>query len=513
MSSLNLGKEVASGAAWTAVSIAGRQILSIAALAVLARYVPPSAYGLMGMAQTVSNFLLLFRDMGTATALIQRRTIDEPLLASVFWLNVFLGVALTGLTAVLAYPAAWFFREPQLVPVMQVVALTFLVSALSMVHNAMLSREMQFRRLAITELGGAVFGQTCAVGLAVSGFGVWSLVLGNLATMTSTTVLLWILRPWRPRASISMEAIRSIASYSLNLLGFSIVNYFSRNLDSLIVGRFLGRAALGYYQMAYTIMMYPIQNVTQVLGRVMLPTFSRMQDDNERFRSAYVRVATVIALTTFPMMLGLMAVAEPFVLTIVGEQWRPIIPLLLILCPIGLIQSVQSSVGYVYTAKGRTDWMFRWSLAALAVFAPGFLLGIPWGIYGVAAGYGVATALLFYPSFAVPFRLIGLPFWQFVAAFRGVAFCSVMMALGVAGAEWLLRGFGVRQPLLQLALGLAAGMLLYLLFLIWRRPLVLRHLVELMRDSGRDGVAGALEKMAPPPESGPSTECYSEKRA
>ncbi|MBL8292426.1 MAG: MOP flippase family protein [Bryobacterales bacterium] len=498
MSSVNLGKEVASGAAWTAVSMAGRQVMSIVALAVLARYVPPSAYGLMGMAQAVSNFLLLFRDMGTASALVQRRTVDEPLLASVFWLNVALGVILTGATAVVAYPASWFFREPQLVPVMQVVAFTFLASALSMVHGALLSRELRFRRLAVTELGGALVGQVCAVSLAVSGFGVWSLVFGNLAAMVGTSTLLWIMRPWMPRSAASVESMRSIASYSLNLLGFSIVNYFSRNIDSLVVGRFLGRASLGYYQMAYTIMMYPIQNVTQVLGRVMLPTFSRMQDDNERFRRAYLRVATVIALITFPMMLGLMAVVEPFVLTVVGDQWRPIAPLLLILCPIGLIQSVQSSVGYIYTAKGRTDWMFWWSLAAVAVVGPAFLLGLPWGIYGVAGAYAVATVLLVYPGFAVPFRLIDFRFRDFLAAFRTIFFCSATMAAGVAGAELLLRRFGLERPILQLALGLGAGLVLYAGLLAWRRPAVLRHLVELMRDSGRERVADLLEKVAPP---------------
>jgi len=498
MSQPNLGKEVASGAAWTAVSIVGRQILSIAALAVLARYVPPSAYGLLGMAQAVSNFLLLFRDMGTASALIQRRNVDEPLLASVFWLNIVLGVVLTGATALLAYPASWFFREPQLVLVMQVVALTFLLSAVSMVHNALLNRDMQFRRLAVTELGGAMLGQVVAVSMAVSGYGVWSLIFGNLTSMAGNSALLWILRPWWPRAAASIESMRSIASYSLNLLGFLVVNYVSRNLDSLVVGRFLGRAALGHYQMAYTVMMYPIQNVTQVLGRVMLPTFSRMQDDNERFRSAYVRVTTVIALITFPMMLGLMAVAEPFVLTVVGEQWRPIVPLLLVFCPIGLIQSVQSSIGYIYTAKGRTDWMFRWSLGAVMVIGPGFLLGLPWGINGVAAGYAVATALLIYPGFAIPFRLIGLRFWDFVAAFQSVFFCSVVMALGVAGAELLLRRLGLERPILQLGTGLGAGLVLYLGLVAWRRPAVLRHLVELMRDSGREQVADLLEKVAPP---------------
>ncbi|MCC6590951.1 MAG: MOP flippase family protein [Bryobacterales bacterium] len=495
----HLAREVASGAAWTAVSIVGRQVMTVAALAVLARYVPPSAYGLMGMATTVSNFLLLFRDLGTASALVQRRAIDESLLASVFWLNVTLGLLLTGVTALLAYPASWYFREPELVPVMQVVGLTFFASALSMVHNALLSREMQFRRMAVAELGGMVIGQGVAVSLAVTGHGVWSLVIGNLVNMTTMSALLWVVRPWRPRNWGSFESIKAIASYSLNLLGFTIVNYFSRNVDSLVVGRFLGKAALGYYQMAYSVMMYPIQNVTQVLGRVLLPTFSRIQDDNVRFAKAYQRVTTAIALITFPMMLGVMAVAEPFVLTLVGEQWRPIAPLLLILCPIGAVQSVQSSVGAIYTAKARTDWMFKWALGAVAVTIPGFLLGVPWGIYGVAIGYAIVTAILIYPGFGIPFKLIGLRFSDFAAGFRTILLCAVLMGGGVWLAEMGMRRWGIQRPLVLLTVGVTLGILLYVALLWLIRPMVLRHLVDLLRDTGRENVAGILEKLAPGP--------------
>lgn len=471
--------------------------MSIAALAVLARYVPPSAYGLMGMATTISNFLLMFRDLGTASALIQRKNVDEALLASVFWLNVVLGVVLTGLTALIAWPASWFYKEPNVVPVMQIVSLTFLASSLSMVHLALLTREMKFRRIAVAELGGAAVGYGASITMAVLGYGVWSLAIGNLAVMVTTTLLFWVVRPWRPRSAGSYESIKSIAAYSLNLLGFSIVNYFSRNVDSLVVGRWLGAAALGYYQMAYNVMMYPIQNVTQVLGRVMLPTFSRIQDDDERFRNAYIRVTTVISLVTFPMMLGLMAVCEPFVLTIVGKQWQPIVPLLLILCPIGMAQSVMSSVGYIYTAKGRTDWMFRWSIAALFMTIPGFLVGLRWGIYGVATGYACAMAVMLYPVFAVPFRLIRMPFLRFARAFWPVLKCAAGMALVVWGVEALLDRAGVKGAGARLFTGVGAGLVTYLAFLALEKPLVVRHLADLMRDTGRERFAQILERFAP----------------
>lgn len=168
---------------------------------------------------------------------------------------------------------------------------------------------MAFNRIAKIELGATVVGAFTGIGAALAGWGVWSLVFQSLAVALVTTVLLWVLSTWRPKWSFRRADLHAIAHYSLNLLGFNIINYFARNADYLLIGRFLGAQALRYYTLAHRIMLYPMQNISSVLVRVMFPAFSRLQEQLERFRRAYLRVAASITLVTFPLMMGLMALA------------------------------------------------------------------------------------------------------------------------------------------------------------------------------------------------------------
>ena len=151
-----------------------------------------------------------------------------------------------------------------------------------------------------------------------------------------------------------------IGKYSLNLVGFNTFNYFARNADYLLIGRFLGATSLGIYMLAYRIMLYPLQSITTVISRVMFPAYSQLQDDDARFRSAYLRTAGMIALVTFPMMAGLwVSDRAHVVLTIFGQKWAQAIPLIKVLALVGMAQSIGATVGAIYQAKGRTDVMFR----------------------------------------------------------------------------------------------------------------------------------------------------------
>ena len=150
----------------------------------------------------------------------------------------------------------------------------------------------------------------------------------------------------------------------------------------------------------------------------MYPVLSTMQDDNRRFASAYLKVIGAIALITFPLMTGLFALAEPFVLTFFGEKWRPVILLIMIFAPVGMIQSIGATVGGIYQVKGRTDWMFRWGIGSGTFVVIAFLIGLRWGIIGVAVAYAIATFILSYPSFSIPFRLVGLKFVQLLKILR-----------------------------------------------------------------------------------------------
>jgi O-antigen/teichoic acid export membrane protein len=246
----------------------------------------------------------------------------------------------------------------------------------------------------------------------------------------------------------------------------------------------LGSVELGYYQMAYNLMMYPIQNLTQVLGQVLFPAFARIQNDNERFRSAYMRSSMLLALVTFPVMAGLGVVADPLIRTLLGRRWVPAILLFQILAPVGLVQSVLSTVGQIYTAKGRTDWMFRWGVYGGVVFVTSFLIGVRWGAIGVATGYCASFFLLnMYPCAAIPFSLIGLRvsvyFRQFLPQLAVTGLMVIACALWLRGLDLVL----VTNAVARLTTTVALGVVVYAVTMLRVRPPVIEHLEDLMQHS------------------------------
>jgi PST family polysaccharide transporter len=251
--------------------------------------------------------------------------------------------------------------------------------------------------------------------------------------------LLWNASHWRPQWIFEWAEVKTVSSYSLNLTGYSIFNYFIRNADNLLIGRYLGAQELGYYHLAYRILWYPLGTISGVIGRVMFPTYAQIQEDDARFRRAYLKVARSIALLTFPMMLGLLVLAEPFILTMFGTQWSPVILLVMILAPVGLVQAIGTTVGAIYLAKGRTDWMFKWGIGTGILAMTAFVIGLQWGIIGVATAYAIVSILILaYPNFSIPFKLIHLRVSELWLAIRRPLLSSLLMALTMRGLQFIL---------------------------------------------------------------------------
>jgi PST family polysaccharide transporter len=429
------------------------------------------------MARLAIGLIAIFRELGTTAAIIQRKQLSQEFLSSIFWANLGLAVVTFGLAIATSPLVALFFHQSKIGPIVQLLAAGFIISALSSVPSALLNREMAFRKVMMIEIGAAGFATCLAVGMALRGAGVWSLVVSSLASTCVTAVFLWWSCPWRPKWLLNWTELRSIASFSLNLSGFNLVNYFSRNADNTIVGRYLGAYQLGFYQLAYNVMLYAVQNISQVMGRVLFPVFAKVQDDNERFRQAYTKAVSTIAVITFPLMAGVMAVAEPFVRAVLGEKWRPVASLLIILAPVGLMQSVVTTVGNIYYAKGRTDWLFRWGLFGTAVSVGSFFAGLPWGIRGVAVGYLIANLLMIYPVFAIPFRLIDLKMNDFLRPIWPILGLSMTMLVAVRILGFLLR---FERPAAQLATLVPVGVLVYCSLLLLLRPVAAVNLFAIM---------------------------------
>ena len=426
-----LNASAKSGVKWNFASQGGQQATQLLTMVILARLLAPSDFGLLGMATLVIGFVNLFKDLGTSSAVIQSRDASEDLLSSVFWVNVGFGALASLVLLATSSGIAAFYHQPRLIAILRVLALNFVISGLSILQQALFERKLQFKILARVEMTGVMVGAVVGVGSAFAGAGVWALVAQSISSTASISLLLWYFSDWRPRLIFHRGEINRVRNYSLNLLGFNVFNYFARNADYLLIGKFLGATPLGIYTLAYRMMLYPLQSITTVISRVMFPVYSKLQNDDASFRVVYLRTASTIAFVTFPLMVGLFATADPFIRSVFGANWIPVIPLILILAPVGLGQSVEATVGAIYQAKGRTDTMFFWGVSAGLLSIGAFVIGLHWGVLGVTIAYAVWSAVILVPCLVIPFRFIDLPLEAFARALMRPLAASLLMGAGV----------------------------------------------------------------------------------
>jgi O-antigen/teichoic acid export membrane protein len=431
-------QSVVSGVKWTSVSTFGRRILALAANIVLARLLSPTDFGLVAMAAVILGFIETFKDLGTGFAVIREKQPSDEFLSSIFWLNVAFGLCVTLAAVALSPLVGAFFHEPMVATILTAMALSFLLSALTIVHTSLLTRAMAFETLAKIELASAVLSYTVGIGAALLGCGVWSLVYQVLVNSFLALLFTWIASRWRPRMQFSWSRIKSVLSYSLNLTGYNIFYYFALNADNLLIGRYLGAQDLGYYDLAYRLMSFPLQAISSVFARVMTPYYAQAQDDLARFRTAFLQVATAIAFITFPLMVGLLAVREHFVLAVFGPDWRSVATLLALFAPLGAIRSVLTTTGSIYTAMGRADLQLRWGIVSNVLVIAALALGVRWGSVGVAAAFTASSIVLLYPNLAIPFKLIDLKIGALLAQLGPTSLCAALMYAALLATDTLL---------------------------------------------------------------------------
>ena len=481
----SLTQKTATGVAWITSFQIARQVLQIVSVSVLARRIPPAAYGLVGMAVLVTNLLETVRDMGTGTALVREKEMPDELASTGFWLSLMTGGGVTLLLLIASWPAAKFFHEPRVATILQFLSVSFFMGALSVVPMALLSRAMEFRKLAFAQTLGAICATISAITIALLGGQVSALVAANLVASFVTMVAVWKLAPIRVRAVFLRPAARRIFAFGSHLSGYYILNYFSRNADNVLVGKFLGSAPLGFYQMGYMLMTYPLLSFGLMLGQVVYPAMSKFPDDHERFRAAYLRTSRLIGLVTIPVMFGLAVTAQPFVRLFLGPKWLPVAGLLLVFGPLGALQTLYDPTSLIYNTQGRSDLLFRWQIFASTCYVLSFIVGLHWGIMGVATSYAIVWTILLIPALMIPFRLIGLSLKTFFAAMMPTLLFGGLMAAGATTWLWGLRRLGVQNAAVQLLTTAAVGAAIYVGLMLWRKPLVLTELSSTLAGSGR----------------------------
>jgi PST family polysaccharide transporter len=420
-------------------------VISMATTVVLARLLTPQDYGLIGMVAVVTGFIAMFRDLGLSAATIQKEEISSAQISTLFWINLALSVAIMLVTASLSPAVAWFYGEPRLKLIMAVYAAGFLFGGLTVQHEALLRRQMRFAALSIADIFSLICGIATAIGLAWYGARYWALVASQLVTGLSNAICVWIFSGWRPGLPEKDSGVRSMLAFGRNLTAFSVVNYFARNLDNLLIGKFWGSQQLGLYARAYQLLLLPIDQINQPISAVAIPALSRLTDAPERYRQAYSRILEKVTMLTMPGVAFMIGTSDWIVQIALGPNWTDASRIFALLGIAGLIQPVANTTGWLFISQGRTRQMFQWGIIGSAIIICGILVGLPWGAVGVAASYSLTFVFVVAP----------LLFW-FIGReghVRTIDLYSAMVPAGLASASVLIALFVFRRLVVNIRPG------------------------------------------------------------
>ncbi|EFJ2714765.1 lipopolysaccharide biosynthesis protein [Escherichia coli] len=398
-----------SNAKWNAISQLVKITVQVINIIYLTRLIEPQDYGILAMAMVVFNLGLLLRDLGTSSAIIQHKYPSDDLKNSVFWVNVILGGGLCLITIVIAPVISDFYSQPKLLLVLTLLSLNFPLSSCSALHIALLERESQFKKISFIEMSSSILSILVAILMANLGYGVYSLVASSLSMNAISTILFWLVSNWRPSLSkfINKKNIVEIMGFSANLSVFNIINYFSRNADSFLIGKFMSANILGSYNLAYRIMLFPVQSLSFVVTRSLFPILSQLQDNKEKLRIIYYNCVFFILSLTMPLMIGLSVMSTQLITFFIGSEWYLSGVILKWLAPTAIIQSVMSTAGAVFMAKGRTDILMKLGVFGAFIQCSAFLIGINYNIVIFAKLYLLSNIINSLPVMYFLLKLIG----------------------------------------------------------------------------------------------------------
>ncbi|MBD2112384.1 MULTISPECIES: MOP flippase family protein [Cyanophyceae] len=478
---MSLQNKVVKGVFWSAVESWGRQLFSFIVFALLARLLEPDAFGIVALASVFLGFLQLFLNQGIGQAIVQSNNLDEADLNTAFWANISLNGIITIIGISTASFAAKFFDEPALTPIIQGLSLTFVLSAFGNVQQALLEKELQFRALAIRSIVAIFLGGLVGITMAFGGYGVWSLVGQQLTNSLFQVIVLWFLSDWKPGLKLSLKNSNMLITFGLGETGFKLFDYLSRRGDDLIIGYFLGATALGYYTIAYKILLVMTETLITVTSKIALPAFSKIQDDKERLRKSFYTATQITSLVAIPAFLAVSVLSKDLIEVVFGSQWLPSAPVMSVLALVGVLQSVSYFNNSVLLALGKPYWRLGFMSASGIANILAYLLAVKWGILAIASAY-VARAYLFSPIPLIMIKkLINIEFLTYFKNLRCTFFSSLTMTLIILAIKALADDIVPARVLLCICI--AVGSLSYIGLIYLFSPSLLQKIFLMLNSA------------------------------
>lgn len=401
---------------------------------ILARLLTPNDFGLIAMVTAFSLLIQNFGVNGFSEAIIQKADINHKLISTLFWFNALCSGILTLMFMLMAPVIAWFYDTPQLNSITICIALSIIAAGMTTIHMAILRRNMQFYLTSVISMIAMLIGISIAIILAWMGWGYWALVVNIIMQPLTTAVCGWIFCRWRPGRPGSIKEIMPILIFAIHTYGNFTLNYFSRNIDKLLIGWRYGAQTLGYYKKAFDLFALPLGQLISPIHNVALAALSRLTSDPDKYSRYYLNTLTTIAFIGMPLSAILTLTGKDIILLVLGPQWTKAGE---VFCYFGAsigIMLIQSTQGWLHLSLGRPDRWFRWSIIECFIITCFFIISLPFGIEGVAISYSLSFYLLVVPCLWYAGRPIKLDImsliesiWRYFAASLASGFLSFVI--------------------------------------------------------------------------------------
>ena len=472
-------QRLVSGVLWMTVVRALSQSITWVITIFVVRLLTPADYGLMGMALIVSGFLTLFSEVGLGVAIIQRSTLRDEQLSTLGWVILAVNVLFFGVVALAAPLIASYFNEPRLMTLVPVLGTMFVLQGLGAPSGYLLQRRMEFREKATAELIASVAGGIATLIGALAGMGVWSLAVGYLVPQLVMNGLYYFHAPFPFRLAFSMRDLREHIGFGGQVALARVLWYISSNADFLVVGRLLGSVQLGFYGLAFQFSSLPIDKLVSIVSQVAFPSFASLQNQDATLTRYFLKLTSIVALVTFPILVGLALVADVAVELFLTSKWVPVVVPLQMLCIVACFRAVEILCHPLVIAKGQPRISVWNSLLQVIVLPIAFVIGAVFdGLRGVALAWLVTRPFIFYFVTALTIRTIRLPLITYLGVLRHpVAGCLLMSV-----AVFAVRGASGHSPLaIQVALASGVGCVAYAAYQLLFNQEMLREAFDVVR--------------------------------
>ena len=406
-----------SGAKWSFFGQLISQGANIIFAVLLTRLLSPDVFGLIAMVAVFSGLLGVVKDFGINSALIFKKNITNEVLDTAFWAQVIIGVVLAAVLFLSRNYIAFFYKKPDLEEIIFYLSFVFIFDSFGSVHAALLRKKMLFKRIFIIETIGAIVSGLISLILALNSFGVWSLVVKNVSLSIIQSFLFGLAVDWKPSIRFYRHILYELLRYGMPLSGNQLSVYLMRNVDNLLVGKFVGADALGIYNRAYSLMMIPMKQIVGIYYSVLFPSFSLINDDNDILRRNWMKIMRLSTFLILPASSMMFLLSGDFVHIVLGSKWLGVIPVLKYLSCAAAVQTI-CEVSYIFIAKGKTKNLFIMNICINCMLLLSIVVGIPNGIESVALCYSIASVVF-----------IPLPVWFFTAKLIGGTMRDVIRGL------------------------------------------------------------------------------------